>query len=116
MGEGKSYQVIVAKSASIRYRELVLQYLFENFSFERATAIDEKIIRLAGSLSVKPYRGRKEKYLSEFSHNFRFILFKETSHLEIKIIYYISEEKSIVYVTDFFPTKMDPSRIRDNQG
>jgi len=45
---------------------------------------------------------------------FRFILFKETKHFELKIIYFIDEEGRAVYVTDFFPTKLNPQRISEN--
>jgi hypothetical protein len=115
MGEGKLYKIVIARPAVIRYQEHVLPYLYENFSFDRATEIDEKIIRKAGTLSNKPARGSREKYLTESREDFRFILHKETRHFEIKIIYFIKEEESTVYITDFFPTKMSPVRIKDNQ-
>jgi len=45
------------------------------------------------------------------NEEFRFILFRETKHFELKIIYFIEENKEVVYVTDFFPTKMHPRRM-----
>lgn len=114
MGEGKVYQVIIARPAKIQYHQRVLPYLYENFSFERATEIDEKIIDFAATLDKNPGRGRREGYLENLEEGFRFLLFKETRHFELKIIYYIDEPKGAVYVTDFFPTKMNPQRISDN--
>jgi hypothetical protein len=111
MGEEKSYKLAITRPAMIRYQERVLFYLYKNFSFDRATEIDENIIKTAGTLVSKPARGRREIHLSSFKENFRFILHKETKNFEIKIIYHINEEKSTVYITDFFPTKMNPERI-----
>ena len=115
MAEEKVYEVVIARPAKTWYQENVLPYLFEYFSFERAIEIDENILNTARTLSKNPGRGRKEKYLEEVKGEFRFILHKETKHFEIKIIYYISEGKNTVYVTDFFPTKMDPQKITKNK-
>lgn len=115
MAEEKVYKIVIARPAKNRYQESVLPYLFEYFSFERAIEIDENILNTTGILSKNPGRGRKEKYLEEVKEEFRFILYKETKHFEIKIIYYISESENTVYVTDFFPTKMDPQKITKNK-
>jgi hypothetical protein len=109
MAEEKVFKIIVARPALVRYQESVLPYLFEHFTYERAIEIDENILATAATLERNPARGRKEKYLEELKEEFRFILHKETRHLEIKIIYFISE--NIVYITDFFPTRMDPRKI-----
>lgn len=116
MGEGKLYKVEIATPAKIRYQQRVLSYLYENFSFDRATEIDEAIIGKAKALSKQPRRGRDEDYLSELDEAFKFILYKETKYFEVKIIYYIDEEKSIVYVTDFFPTRMSPQKISEDHN
>lgn len=112
--EEKEYQVIIATPAKKRYHDKVLPYLHSNFSFERAIEIDGEIIQTAASLNLNPFRGRKEDYLKEMNEEFRFILFKETKHFELKIIYFVDEKKEIVYVTDFFPTKMHPQRMTEN--
>lgn len=62
------------------------------------------------TLTKHPRRGRQEDLLAEVPGDFRFILFRETKSLEIKIIYLIDEEKT-VFVTDFFPTRMNPSKV-----
>ncbi|RJE70584.1 hypothetical protein [Reichenbachiella sp. MSK19-1] len=110
MDQGK-YEVVIAKTARDRYQYSVLPYLFENFSVARATEIDERILNTAATLSSKPFRGRIEEHLSNLPHNFRFILYKETKQFELKIVYYIEEKNDRVYVTDFFPTRMNPSRM-----
>jgi plasmid stabilization system protein ParE len=115
MVEEKVYQVVVASPAKIRYQENILPYIFENFSLERAIEIDGNILQTAGTLSKKPGRGRKEKYLKEAREEFKFILHKETKHFEIKIIYYINESEQTVNIIDFFPTKMDPQKISKNK-
>lgn len=113
MAEKKVYKIIIARPAQIRYQQRVLPYIYENFSFERAIEVDENILATASTLDKKPNRGRKEKYLQEAKEAFKFVLHKETKHFEIKIIYYINEDEGIVYITDFFPTKMNPQRISD---
>lgn len=115
MAEEKVYKIVIARPAKNRYQESVLLYLYEYFSFERAIEIDENILNTTRTLSKNPGRGSREKYLDEVKEEFRFILHKETKHFEIKIIYYINEDESTVYVTDFFPTKMDPQRIAKNK-
>lgn len=114
MGEEKVYKIDIAKPAKNRYQQRILPYIYDNFSFERAEEIDESILKTVGTLSKKPGRGSKEKYLIEFREDFKFILHKETKHFEIKIIYFVDEENGIVNVTDFFPTKMSPQRISEN--
>lgn len=112
--EEREFQVVITTPAKNRYHEKVLPYLHANFSFERAKAIDEGIIQATSTLNLSPFRGRKEDFLKEMNEEFRFVLFKETKHFELKIIYFIDEKKAIVYVTDFFPTKMDPRRMSGN--
>lgn len=114
MGEGKVYEVIATQPAKIRDQARVLPYLYENFTFDRAMEIDEKILDFTATLNKNPDRGRKEDYLRDSTKEFKFILFKEPRHFELKIIYYISESNNTVYVTDFFLTKMNPQRIRDH--
>ena len=112
--EEKEYQVIIATPAKNRYHNQVLPYLHSNFSFESAVGIDENIIQIAATLNRNPFRGRREDYLKEMNEEFRFILFKEPKHFELKIIYFVDDKKEIVYVTDFFPTKMHPERMTEN--
>jgi len=111
MAKEKIYKIVIAQPAKNRFHESVLPYIYENFIFERAIEVAENILRTAETLDNKPGRGRNEKYLEEAKQEFKFILHKETRHFELKIIYYINEDEETVYITDFFPTKMDPQRI-----
>jgi plasmid stabilization system protein ParE len=112
MVEIKEYQVEISLPAQKRYQYEILSYLLENFSLERSIEIDDNITKTLKSLTTLPGRGRTEKYLEKHLYQFKFILHKESRNLEIKIIYYISEEQSKVYVTDFFPVKMNPKTIK----
>jgi hypothetical protein len=58
-----------------------------------------------------PSRGSKELYLSDRPKDYRYILHKESRYFLIKIIYFIDELNSTVFVTDFFPTSMNPDKI-----
>lgn len=111
MGEGKSYNIVITRVAMLRYQERVLPYIFDNFIFNRALEIDKKIIEKASTLEFQPSRGSLEKYLSSLNQEFRFILFKENKNFELKIIYFIQENESTVFITDFFPTKMHPQKM-----
>jgi len=111
VAEEKKYQIVIAQPAKKRYHECVLPYIYENFSFDRSIEVDTNILSTVATLDKKPGRGRKEKYLEEAKEEFRFILHRETKHFEIKIIYFISKDEDIVYITDFFPTRMNPQRI-----
>ena len=115
MAEKKRYQIVITQPALERYRERVLAYLADHFSLERAIEIDDNIMGKAASLSTNPLRGRREEQLAGRPQEFRFILYKETRHFELKIVYYVSEEAASVYVTDFFPTAMHPQRMQGNQ-
>jgi len=99
--EEREYEVIIATPAKNRYHESILPYLHSNFSFERAVEIDENIIQMASSLNRNPFRGRKEDYLEDMNEEFRFILFRETKHFELKIIYFIEENKEAVWILRF---------------
>ncbi|SFT73380.1 hypothetical protein SAMN04489724_1905 [Algoriphagus locisalis] len=112
MAQGKSYEIEISKSALHRYQEEVLPYLIHNFSLQRALEIEADIENTVQSLALFPSRGTKEKYLQNEKEEFRFVLHRETSNFELKIIYFIQEKGLKVYVTDFFPTRINPVRIR----
>ncbi|MFW5761868.1 MAG: hypothetical protein ACOCXH_12905 [Cyclobacteriaceae bacterium] len=63
-------------------------------------------------LTTYPSRGAIEHRLVKYRDRiYRYILFKRTKRADIKIIYYINEQAKEVYVTDFFPTEKDDSKI-----
>lgn len=109
--EKEAYEVIVAGPAQSRYQTQVLPYLFENFSEKRVEEIDHGIFSLVESLGLFPLRGATEKYLKRFNQEFRFVLYPVTHQYEIKIVYFVDLSASKVYVTDFFPTRMNPESI-----
>lgn len=112
MDKIKEYQVEISLPAQKRYQYEILSYLLENFSLERSIEIDDNITKTLSTLTTLPERGKSEKYLEKHLHEFKFILHKVSRNLEIKIIYYTSEELGKVYVTDFFPVKMNPESLK----
>ncbi|MEM9894731.1 MAG: hypothetical protein AAF789_00050 [Bacteroidota bacterium] len=66
---------------------------------------------MALSLDRMPARGKDEDRLAFLGMGHKYLLYEVTSRKSIKIIYFIDEPKKIVFVTDFFPTEMDDSRI-----
>lgn len=111
MAKTKQYQVVITKPTQVRYQCEVLNYLVENFSLDRAVEIDEKITREIASLSFMPNRGKAEELLKESHQNIKFILYKETRSVALKILYYVNEMANTVYVTDIFPMEMDPKKM-----
>lgn len=116
MDKEEDFKIIVTQQARKRYQETVLEYLFTYFSTNRAIEIDKAIFEKVSSLKARKYTGTKENYLSHFKEDFRFILHKEHSSFEIKIIYFVSEENKSIFVTDFFPTKMNPDKLTGRLG
>lgn len=111
MDTEKCYKIAVATPAQNRYQEMILPYLLEHFSIERAAEIDLSIARTMASLSSNPYLGTKERYLNHPDHDFRFLLHRESRNFEIKIIYFASKESETIFITDFFPTLMHPDEM-----
>ncbi len=111
MDKEKGFGIVVTSPAQKRYQETILPYLLEHFSIDRAAAIDLAIAQKVSSLSKNPFLGTKEKYLNHLNHDFRFILNKESRNFEIKIIYFASVKTATIFVTDFFPTLMNPTKL-----
>ncbi len=112
MAEEKIYEVEIAIPAQNRYQNEILVYLLENFSFKRASEIDNKIAETVQSLSTFPNRGQIEEYLKGYPHTFRYILYKETRNFVIKIVYHVNEQHQKVLVTDLFPVLMHPAKVK----
>ena len=112
MVEKQQYEVVVTKRASLRFDAKILPYLLENFSLERAIEIEDNLIDFTAKLSNNPSRGTLEKELKNHIAKYRFILFRETRNIELKVIYHIKEDINRVYVTDFFPVKMNNKTIK----
>jgi plasmid stabilization system protein ParE len=112
MDEGKRYHVIITESAQNRFWSIILPYLKRNFTRERAKTIGVLIMQEVESLSRLTFRGTVEyRLFKKKGREFRHILFRQTRHFELKIIYYVDESAYKVYIVDFFPTAMHPSRL-----
>lgn len=104
------YQIIITKPAEMYFYE-ILEYLYENYSLERAEEIADSVRNKVLELQVYPEKGTIEPRLTGRRNQYRFILFNRLRIKDIKIIYFINHEKKIVYVTDFFPTEKDDQKI-----
>lgn len=111
MAARKRYEVVVTDPARSRYTETILPYLLRNFSIERAVEIETDLFIRTGSLSNLPHLGTLEGNLPASVPAIRFILFRETRHFELKILYYVDEDTATVFVVDYFPTAMHPKRM-----
>lgn len=104
------YEVIITHQAEVCFYE-ILDYLYDNYSFENAERIAGELRDTAKKLEYYPDRGAKESRLAQRSRGYRYILFARTSRTEIKVIYYIDHTSSKVYITDFFPTEKDSDKL-----
>ncbi|MDH5400223.1 MAG: type II toxin-antitoxin system RelE/ParE family toxin [Cyclobacteriaceae bacterium] len=107
--EGR-YQVIITDPAEISFYE-ILDYLYDNYPFERAEEIANELRDTAQKLHYHPERGTLEPQLSHRTQSYRYVLYKRTSRAEVKIIYYIDRKLETVYVMDFFPTEKDNTQL-----
>ena len=107
MGEEKVYQVVVTTPAKNRYQLHVLPYLHDNFSFERATEIDENILSATGTLDKKLIGEEKKNTCEVGRRNLGLFYLRKPGNLN----YYVNKANGVVYVTDFFSTKMNPQSI-----
>jgi len=106
----KEYKVTITESAEKAFFEVV-DYVLKFYSEERTFEIAEDLIVTPLSLRILPNRGRIEENLLGRKRQFRFILYRQTNSVTVKIIYYVDESKQEVFVIDFFSTKMDPIKI-----
>ena len=108
----KEYKVIITKPAKNRYFE-VLDYVYTHHIVSRAEEISKELIDFTEKLTFLPNRGKVETKLNHRNEMFRFILYKRTEYATIKIIYYVDEEINTVFITDYFPTEMIDTKIKN---
>jgi toxin ParE1/3/4 len=72
---------------------------------EKVNEIRDKILAKADKLLLNPYIGQVEEYLEHLEKNHRRII--EGNY---KIIYRVENE--IIYVTDIFDCRQDPSKMK----
>lgn len=106
------YEVIITKPAMFRLQKEVLEYIGKNFSFTRGIEIEAELLKTVKSLGNNPQRAPIESSINFRSKKIRYLLFKETAILELKIHFFIVEDSKQVYITDFFPTRMNPSKMK----
>jgi len=108
--EESKYKVIITDPAEVSFYE-ILEYLYDNYPLDRAEQIANELRDTAKKLYYQSDRGTPEGKLSHRPQGYRYILYKRTSRASIKVIYYIDQSSSTVYVTDFFPTEKDDTEI-----
>jgi plasmid stabilization system protein ParE len=106
----KSYLVEITSEAEFYFLDLIA-HLFTTHNQERALQKAEKILDLAMSLKENPFRGTMEPRLVSLGKKHRFLLYEITNRKQVKIIFFVDENKSIVYITDFFSTEMEDKKI-----
>jgi plasmid stabilization system protein ParE len=104
------YQIVVTKPAEIHFYE-ILEYLYAHYSPDRASEVADSLREKVSVLSLEPERGTIEPRLLGRKYQYRFILFRRQRMKDIKIVYFIDEERKTVFVTDFFPTEMDDRKV-----
>ena len=107
----KEYEVIITSTAERSYFQ-ILDYVFEHYSELRANEIALELLEFPQSLKKYPFRGKIEELLLNRAYEYRFLLFERNNHTMVKIIYFIEESQHKVYITDFFPSEMNPKKIK----
>lgn len=108
--EQKKYQVITTKIGRQAFMDLV-GYLDKHYTPERANQIAQEILQETQRLKTMPYQGRMEEHLDHREKEYRFILYNRSKGAQVKIVYWIDEQKQTVSISDFFPTEMNPQNI-----
>ena len=103
----KEYKVEITAQAKLHYFE-ILEYFYEYMSYGRATKKANELYDCANSLKTLPERGQLELTLQHLKKEYRYLLYHSASRRTIKIIYLVDHKKSVVYITDFFPTPRRP--------
>ncbi|MEM9337343.1 MAG: hypothetical protein AAGA66_01340 [Bacteroidota bacterium] len=112
MEEAPGFVVAITPEGEGYYYDL-LRYLYSTHSKESADRKSNEILNMALSLDKMPNRGRNEDKLAFLGVGHKYLLYEVTSQKTVKIIYFVVSSKKMVYVTDFFPTEMDDSRIEE---
>lgn len=111
MEKSASYLVKITPEAEQHYLHL-LSHLYHTHNEKSAAKKSEDILSLAMSLDENPHRGRTEEGLSYLGKEHQFLVYQILKRKTVKIIYFVEEETKHVYITDFFPTEMHPSKLK----
>ena len=112
MEETTDYEVEITTSGKLFYLEL-LDYFYTYSSRESASRKADELYEKALSLSYLADRGQVEEMLASLAEEYKYILYYPPSGSTIKIIYYLDKASRRVYVTDFFPTRMDSKKLTE---
>lgn len=96
----------------LRFKQEIFPYLERHFPQNRVVEIVEELFEKVNSLRIMPNRGAIDRALVYEGREVRFLIFKPGDQFEIKILYLIDLLKTTVTVIDFFPTKMNPMKMR----
>lgn len=99
-------QVIWQKDAQ-RELQKVLRYGKENFGIRVMERFYEQIGRYEVLLAANPYMGPLEPLLAERRTSYRSFVV----HEHYKLIYWVDEEKEILYVSDLWDTRREPEGL-----
>ncbi len=94
----------------------LIEYLYQTHSIESAERKADEILDLAMSLEKLPHRGTPESKLDFLDVQHRYLVYQVTDRKTVKIIYLIDESKMKVFVTDFFGSEMNESRIPERRS
>ena len=110
MEETEDYEVDITSIGKLFYLDVIDQFYTYN-SLESASRKADELYAMALKLANFPERGQLEEALLSSPKDYRYILYQASPGQIIKIIYFIDKPNRMVYVTDFFPTRMDNERI-----
>ena len=96
-------KLVITEPAKLHLRE-IHDYYKENVSLKIAAKIRTGIIAKLKSIRKNPFAGQEEEYLKELGLGHR-----RRVEGNYKIIYRISGK--IIYVTDIFDSRQDPSKM-----
>ena len=113
MAKEQDYQIIITSRAEQAYFE-VLDYIFDNHSFQRANEIALELVEHPQILRNFPLLGQIEPNLEFKTKKYRYILYERTKVTTVKIIYFIHDTSKQIYITDFFPCEMFEQRMKRN--
>lgn len=82
-----------------------LDFFSEDVSAEKINVIRDGILAKTDKLINNPWIGQQEEYLAHLNKNHRRVI--EGNY---KIIYRVEGE--VIYITDIFDTRQDPSKMR----
>jgi plasmid stabilization system protein ParE len=106
-----TYKVIITANAE-RYFYEVVEYIYEHHTLTEAENLSTALRDAPQKLTAYPSRGAIEPRLANYrGRAYRYLVFNRTKRADIKIIYYVNEQAKEVYVTDFFPTEKDDTKI-----